>query len=178
MKLIALCAGILVVAGTVNAKDLMVTVDGKEVKVGCTIMNREIKAQDKQSGSQSNAVSTSFLFYNYLAAGDLEKASQLATDPKMVKDKWAKYREGIDPEDFKRDMQEYFTTRYLIVAEIVRGEKHMLVVQPPTGREDAGGQIYVKTNTGFMLDERWDSEDATLLGKVLSMIQDGTLKLE
>ncbi len=75
-------------------------------------------------------------------------------------------------------MQQYFTTRCVIVAEIVRGESHMLVVQPPTGREEAAGQIFVKTNAGFLLDENWSSEDAILLGRVLSMIQDGTLKLE
>lgn len=176
MRMMAFCMGMLLVTATGYAKEMMVSVKGQDHKINITSMKREITPQDRQAGSQTSALGCSLLFYSHLAANDIEKASQLSTDPKSVLDMWTQYRERLGADEFKKFMDEYFTAKNVIVAEIVKGTTHMLVVQPPD--EKAAAQLYLNRDGTFMLLGTPTMDDAKVLLKVLTMIQDGTLKPE
>jgi hypothetical protein len=176
VKQIVFCLGMLLATSLAHARELIVTVNGKEVRLKTTIMNREIGVKDRNSGDRQSAVGCSLLFHSLLAANDIEKASRLTTDPRKTAEMWTHYRERVGGEEFRKSMVEYFTGKYVIVAEIVKDATHMLVVQPPGER--AGAQMYLEQKDGFVRVDPPVSEDAKVLGKVLTMIQDGTVKLQ
>jgi hypothetical protein len=146
--------------------------------ISCTVFDHKITLKDKDSASQKTTVGCSFLFHKLLAENELDKACAYTTSFGKSLDKWTKYRERIGVKDFKKSMEEYFTAKYIILAELVKGTAHMLVVQPPDGIESAAAQMYVKKDNQFILDEAMDSGDAQELLKLLPMIQDGILKLK
>lgn len=89
---------------------------------------------------------------------------------------WTQCRERLGVDEFRQTLGEYFTAKNVVVAEIVKGSTHMLVVQPPDDR--AGSQMYLNRNGTFVYPSAPTTDDANVLGKVLTMIQGGALKLE
>lgn len=176
MKMLAFCLGTLLISVTGYARDLVVPISGHDHKIKITTMHREITPGDRQTGSQTSALGCSLLFYSHLAANDIEKASLLSTDPKATQNIWTQYRERLGVDEFRQTMGEYFTVKNVVVAEIVKGATHMLVVQPPDDR--AGAQMYLNRDGTFVYLSAPTTDDAKVLGKVLTMIQDGALKLE
>lgn len=171
-------AGLALTVRMACAEDIRIPVDGKDMYISFTVLNHEITLKDKDSTSQKNAVGCSFLFHKFLAENEVEKACVFTTDFGNSLEKWTNYQKRIGEKNFKKIMEEYFTAKYVILAELVKGTAHMLVVQPPDGIESAAAQMYVKKGNKFVLDEAMDSGDAKELLKLLPMIQDGILKLK
>jgi hypothetical protein len=159
------------VSAMVQAKELVVTVDGKEVKMDCTIMNHEIKVSDKDKASQTNAMACSFLFYTLLAKGDIQGAARLSTDPARTVSEWTKYQARVGIEVFKKNIQDYFTSKNVVLAELVLADDTMLVVKT---EDFTVGQFYQKKAGKYLVTETPFSDT---LGKVLNMIQEGKIKL-
>ena len=172
MKQISFCLAMLLLSSMVQAKDLVVIVDGKEIRTVCTTFNHEINDADKGKGSQASAMTSSFLYYGLLAKGDIEGAAMLSIDPPKAADKWIKYRERVGEEFFKKIMNDYFTAKNIILAEVVLAEDTMLVIKTEDGPI---AQFYQKKEGKYLVTDK--PADGKTLGKVLTMIQEGKIKL-
>ncbi len=162
------------IASMAFAGDITIKVGGKDVVLKHTSINHEIKKSDIDKGGWDSAVECSFLFYSLLAKGDIQEASTLATDPTKTADIWTNYRERLGMDDFKKEMQGYFTSGNVILAELVLGEDTMLVIKTEDGTI---GQLYQKKDAKYFMTGMPFSDAAKTLGKVLTMIQDGKIKL-
>ncbi|MBA4390812.1 MAG: hypothetical protein C0399_07725 [Syntrophus sp. (in: bacteria)] len=156
------------------AKDMSITVDGKPVKLQSASINHEVKESDKGNGSQVSAMACSFLFYSLLAKGDIQGAAKLSVDPAKTIEKWTKYQDRAGADLFKKNMADYFTSGNVIVAELVLADDTMLVVKT---EDYTAGQFYQKRESKYLIAEAPNSETARTLGKVLTMIQEGKIKL-
>ncbi len=134
-----------------------------------------VTAKAREAGDRLSAVGCSLLYHGLLATGDIEKASRLTSDPAKTKEMWTSYQERLGDADFRKTMEEYFTTKTVIQSEIIHGSMRMLLVQPKG--EPAGAQMYRKANEGFVRMEGMDSDEAKVLGKVFGMIRSGAVKL-
>jgi hypothetical protein len=172
MPHIILYLSILLVSIMTPAKELKVSVDGKEVKLACTVLNHEITEADKGLGNQTAALNASFLFYGTLAKGDIPGAAKLSVDPVKTVAKWTKYKDRAGADIFKQDMLAYFTSKNMVLAELVLGEDIMLVVKT---EDYTAGQFYQKKDGKYLMT---DTPASAVLGKVLTMIQEGTLTLK
>jgi hypothetical protein len=176
MKQIIFSLAMLLTTSLAHARELTVTVNGAQVRLQTTTLNRELTAKDKQAGDRQSAVGCSLLFHGLLATGDIDQASRLTSDPAKAGEMWTSYRERLGDAEFKKMMEEYFTTKTVIQAELVHGNTHMLIVQPPN--DPAGAQMYRQENGGFVRLEGMASDEAKTLGKVFGMIRSGTVKLQ
>lgn len=176
MKHIIFCLGMMLATSLAHARELIVTVNGKELRLQATALNRVITAKDRQADNRQSAVSCSLLFHSLLAAGDIEAASQLTSDPAKTREMWSGYRERLGDAEFRKTMEEYFTSKTVIPSEIVHGNTHMLIVQPPD--EPAGAQMYQREKEGFVRMEGMASDEAKVLGKIFGMIKSGSVKLQ
>jgi hypothetical protein len=175
MKQFSLMIGMLLMSSLAQAKDLVVNVGGKDVTVKYNLLSREISEKDQDKGSQNSAVECSFLYYSLLAKGDIAGASQLATDPAAVAQEWGTYQERLGGVvDFKKEMAAYFTSKNMIIAELLLAEESMLVVKTP---DYTAGQLYQKKNGKYVVSGKPLSDAAKALGKVLNMINEGKVKL-
>jgi hypothetical protein len=172
MKQIALCSAMALACAVVQAKELVVTVDGKEVKIDCTTINREIKAADKDKGSQASATTCSFMIYSLLAKNDIKGAAKLSTASVKMAEKWTKYRDAVGVETFQKDMAAYFTSTNVVLAELVLAEDTMLVVKTENGPV---GQFYQVKDKKYLMTDK--PAAGKTLGEVLNMIQEGKIKL-
>jgi hypothetical protein len=170
MKRIALCSVMVLASAVAQAKELIVTVDGKEVKIDCTTINREIKAADKDKGSQAGAMTCSFMIYSLLAKNDIPGAAKLSIDPVKMTEKWTKYRDAVGVETFQKDMAAYFTSKNVVLAELVLDEETLLVVKTEDGPV---GQFYRIKDKKFLMADK----PPKTLGEVLNMIREGKIKL-
>ena len=175
MKQIAFCLAIaLILLGTVTAQatEMVVTVDGKQVRMDRVTINHEITENDKNKGSQSSAMACSFLVYGLLAKGDIQGAAKLSVDPAKAAENWTKYRTRVGDEFFNKMMSDYFTSRNVAMAELVLGEDIMLVVKTEDGPI---AQFYQKKAGKYLMTN--DPAAGKTLGAVLSMIRENKIKL-
>jgi hypothetical protein len=170
MKRIALCLALSLACATVQAKDLIVTVDGKDVTIDCTTIQQEIKTADKDKGSQVSATACSFLLYSLLSKNDIQGASKLYADPEKAVEKWTTYRDRVGVEDFKKDMDAYFKSKNVVLAELVLAEDTLLVIKTEHGPV---GQFYQKKDKHYLAADK----PAKTLGEVLNQIREGKIKL-
>lgn len=175
MKQLSLMIGMLLMSSLAQAKDLVISVGGKDVTVRYNLLNREITEKDRDKGSQNSSMECSFLYYSLLAKGDITGASQLAADPAAVAQEWGQYQERLGGSaDFKKEMAAYFTSKNTIVAELLLAEETMLVVKTP---DYTAGQFYHKKNGKYVVSGKPFSDAVKTLGKVLTMINEGKVKL-
>lgn len=174
-ELLVICAMMLFGAALAAAKDFVVKIGKEDVKFDSNLLNREITLADKTTGSQKTALTCSFLFYGLLSEAKIDEASRISTDPQKTKAKWVQAQDRRGKASFMNTMDQYFKGENVVVAEIVKGKHHMLVVRSP---EYTAAQIYLETAQGFMLDEGWASADAQLLGKLFTLIQDEEVVLK
>ena len=173
-KLAIAAATIALTASSALAAEIPVDVDGKRVVVAATSLHRPIRPNDRDAGNQQSALGCSFLYYGYLARGDLSAAAALSTDPKVSADKLTQYRERIGADEFRKTMAAYFTAGNVALAELSSGETVMLVVKTS---EYTAGQFYTRQGNQWRWMERPPGEAGRALGRVLNMIQNGSLKL-
>ena len=172
MKYIALSLVMLLVSVTVQAREIIVFVNGIDTKISSALIQHEIKESDKANGSQQSALSCSFLYYGYLAKGDIQGAAKLSTDPAHDAEKWLKYRERLGEKDFLKMMADYFTIGNVVLAEVVLDEETMLVVKTGDGFV---AQFYRKKDGAYLTIDKPVAFKA--FGKVLNMIREGKVEL-
>lgn len=175
MRQIAFCMAIALMmfgAAMAQAAEIVVTVEGKQVRMDRVTINHEITETDRNKGNQSTALACSFLIYDLLAKGDIQGAAAFSTDSSKAVDKWTKYRTRIGEESFNSTMKEYFTSKNVALAELVLGEDIMLVVRTGHG---ALAQFYQKRDGKYLMTN--DPAAGKTLGAILSMIREGKIKL-
>ncbi len=175
MRQIAFCLAIVLMvfgAAMAQAAEMVVTVDGKQVRMDRVTINHEITVTDRNKGNQSSAMACSFLIYDLLAKGDIQGAAAFSTDPAKAADKWARYRTRIGEEAFNSTMKEYFTSKNVAMAELFINEDIMLVVRTEHG---ALAQFYQKKDGKYLMTN--DPAAGKTLGAILSMIREGKIKL-
>lgn len=172
MKQIVFCLAMVLMAAMAQARELSVVVDGKEIRMDYIVINHEIGEADRDRGNQESAMACSLLYYSHLAKGDLQGAARFNTDPAAAVDKWTKYRERVGAEFFTKIMNDYFTSRNVIQAEIVLAEDTMLVIKAEDGHM---AQFFRKGDGKYLATDR--PVAGKTLGRVLEMIQEGKIKL-
>lgn len=166
--------GILMISSLAQAADLTVTVDGKDIAVQHRRLEHEISERDRNTGSQNGSLECSLLYYSLLAKGDIQGASQLATDAAAAADMWRQYRGRLGAADFQKEMAAYFTSKNRIVAELAFADEVMLLVKT---QDHTLGQIYRrKDGKYFVVTGRPLSEASRVLGKALNMVNEGKVK--
>ena len=156
----------------------------KNYSVGGNKMSYNIKTfnppykikKDKTRLNQSSAINCSHLYYSKLAAGDIACAAKLSNKLDMTTAKYALYMERMGKEEFKKMFEDYFGGNAEVRAEIVLG-RHTMLVLYDSGNEMYLGQMYVKTDSTYMVAEQEDKE-VDQLGSLLNEIQDGKMKLK
>ena len=175
MKSHLLVAATLLTSSLAQATDMTINVGGKDNVVQYRVVEREISEKDRNTGSQSSTVECSLLYYSLLAKGDINAASQIATDPSAATEMWTQYQARLGAADFKKEMAAYFVSKNRVIAEFVFADETMLVVKTP---DFTAGQIYrLKGGKYFVVTGRPLSEASRVLGKALNMINEGKLKL-
>jgi len=175
MKAFALTFGMLLLSSLAPAKDLLVNAGGKDMTVQYSVVNREISEKDRGRGSQNSAIECSILYYSLLAQGDIEGASQLATEPAAAVELWTQYRERLGADDFRKEMAAYFTSKNTVLAEFLLTDEIMLVVKTP---DYTAGQIYQKKNGKYVVVAgKHLSEASKTLGKALTLFKEGKVRL-
>mgnify|MGYP000847795548 CR=1 FL=1 len=172
MKRIMAALSLGLVASMAAATDITVEVEGKTVTVQAATMNRVIMGNDIGAGDQKTPLGCSLLYYALLAKGEIAEASTLSTDPKATAERWEQYKQRLGGEEFKKEMAAYFTSKNTVLAELTLGEFSMLVVKTP---DVTGGQIYVKQDGKWLLDETRKTEPRKAFGKILSRVQNGEI---
>lgn len=176
MKRLALMIGLLTAFSLAQAGDFVVNAGGKDTTVQYRVLNREITDKDRNTGNQGGAAECSFLYYSLLAKGDIRGAAQLDVDPAAAAALSMQYRERLGSDDFRREMAAYFTSKNVFVAELTLADETMLVLKTP---DYTAGQLYRKKDGKyFVLSGRPLSETSKTLGKALSLIKEGKIKLQ
>jgi hypothetical protein len=176
MKQYLLLIGALMIFSLAQAADLTISVGGKDNTAQYRVLEREISEKDRNTGSQHGAQECSLLYYSLLAKGDIQAASQLATDPAAAADLWRQYRERLGAADFQKEMADYFTVKNRVIAEIAFADEVMLLVKTP---EYMAGQIYrQKDGKYFVVTGKAMSEASRVLGKALNMFKEGKIQLK
>jgi len=173
MKVIMIVLSVCVAASLACAGDIPVQLDGKTVTVKAVPLNRQITAADKNTGAQDTALACSFLYYGLLYKGDIQAAATLSTTPKATADKWAQYQDRMGVKEFNKAMSDYYTSKNVIVAELMMGDAVMLVVKTPYY---TAGQVYVRQGDKWFVTENLKTDAGQAFGKILSMIQDDKIK--
>jgi len=157
---------------TAQAKELVVTLNGNEVKINYSMINHEIKEADKGKGDQASAMTCSFLVYKHLANGDIQGMAKLSAEPAKSLDKWTKYRERVGVEYFNKIMSDYFTSRNIVLAELVLAEETMLIIKTDDG---LAGQFYQKRDGKYLMIDM--PKAGKTFGRILGMIKEDKLTL-
>ncbi|HBC85447.1 MAG TPA: hypothetical protein DCZ94_00685 [Lentisphaeria bacterium] len=172
MGKITICLAIALVSAMVQAKELVVTVNGKEFKLDCTMINHEIKETDRDKGGQESVMACFFMYFDFLAKGNIQEASKLSTNPAKTVGSLTKLQENTGPEEFKKLMGKYFYENHIVLAEIIFEGDTMLVIRKPGGFV---AQLYQKVDGKFFMANK--AASGTVLGEVLNQLQTGKIKL-
>ena len=174
MKILISSIAFILIASMAFADDLTVKVDDKDVVLKRTSINHEIMPVDKSRGSQNSPMECTFLFYSLLAKGDIQGASKLSLDPAKTLEKWTNYMERIGGNDFRKGIEDYYASNNIVLAELLLGDDTMLLIK---STDAITGQFYKKKDGKYFRSEMSSSDNLIILGKVLTMIQEGKVKL-
>jgi len=169
---LTVCLAVFLFAAMAQAEEMRVSIDGKEIRMDRTMLNREITKDDRDKGNQTSALACSFSIYNLLAKGDIQGAAKLSVSPSKAAEKWTNYRERIGDEDFKKMMADYFSSGNVAIAELYLGDDTMLVVKTEDGPV---AQFYQKRGGKYLMTD--EPTSGKILGRVLNMLREGRIRL-
>lgn len=109
-------------------------------------------AEASAGEGELSALDTARAIHRHLAMGELTEAAALSNAPKRRFEVLENYRASVGAEEFMRVFQAYLHPDTRLVAEIARGEHHLLIWELP-GLERLAGEHYVSVEGRFLLDD-------------------------
>jgi hypothetical protein len=125
-------------------------------------------------GSADSASETAQRMLALLAAGRIDDAAAMSNAPQRRRQVLSDYRETVGEAEFKRVFAQYASPPNRLVAEVVIGERHLLVWDLADAGHRLAGQYFVRAGDGFLLDDAPSAERARLQ-RVLGAYRQGRI---
>lgn len=126
-------------------------------------------------GSVDSASGTAQRMLSLLGAGKITDAAEMSNAPQRRRQVLSDYRDAVGDAEFRRVFGQYASPPNRLVAEIVIGERHLLVWDLVDASHRLAGQYFVRAGDGFLLDDA-PSTDRARLQRVLGAYRQGRIK--
>lgn len=126
-------------------------------------------------GSPGSARAAADRMLSLLAEGKIDEAAALSNAPQRRAQVLRQYEEAVGEAEFRRIFGLYGKPPNRLVAEIVIGERHLLIWDLADANHRLAGQYFQRAGGGFVLDDG-ASEDRARLQRVLAAYRDGRIK--
>jgi len=127
------------------------------------------------AASPGSAAETSRRMLELLSEGKLDEAAAMSNAPQRRRQVLADYRDTVGEPEFRRVFAQYASPPNRLVAEVVIGERHLLVWDLADAGHRLAGQYFVHTGDGFLLDDAPNPERSRLQ-RVLGAYRQGRIK--
>jgi len=127
------------------------------------------------AASPGSAAETSRRMLELLSEGKLDEAAAMSNAPQRRRQMLADYRDTVGEPEFRRVFAQYASPPNRLVAEVVIGERHLLVWDLADAGHRLAGQYFVRAGDGFLLDDAPNAERARLQ-RVLGAYRQGRIK--
>jgi len=135
----------------------------------------EIRYETIFPGSAGSASATADGLLALLAEGKVDDAAKLSNAPERRAQVLRQYRDAVGQGEFRRIFGLYGKPPNRLVAEVVIGERHLLIWDLADANHRLAGQYFVRSGEGFVLDDGV-SEDRARLQRVLAAYRDRRIK--
>lgn len=135
----------------------------------------EIRYELIEPGSAASATATADRLLALLAEGKVDEAAALSNAPQRRAEVLRQYRDAVGEAEFRRVFGLYGKPPNRLVAEVVIGERHLLIWDLVQANHRLAGQYFVRSGDGFLLDDSLNEERARLQ-RVLAAYRDGRIK--
>ena len=109
-----------------------------------------------------SASHTARVVLNYLAAGDLQRASALSNAPRQRLALLRAYLDSVGEEKFKLVFGQLLAPESRLVAEVALGPRRLLIWELGQAGNPLTGQYYIEVNGQFLMDDVPSRERAQL----------------
>jgi hypothetical protein len=109
-----------------------------------------------------SARATAIRILRHLVAGGIDEAAQLSNSPQRRREVLDEYRKSVGEEEFRRVFSQYFFPENKVVAEIALGTRRLVVWDLGEAGNHLGGQFFVETGGGFLIDDLPNEERSRL----------------
>jgi len=134
----------------------------------------EIHYQLLAPGTPDSASATANHLLSLLAEGKIEEAAALSNAPKHRAEVLSQYRASVGDAEFRRIFGLYGQPPNRLIAEVVIGERHLLIWDLVDADHRLAGQYFVRSGGGFVLDDSV-SDERSRLQRVLAAYRDGRI---
>ena len=125
--------------------------------------------------SPGSAADTARRMLALLADGNIDDAAALSNAPPRRRQVLRDYMDAVGEAEFRRVFAQYASPPNRLVAEVVIGERHLLVWDLADAGHRLAGQYFVRAGDGFVLDDAPSAERARLQ-RVLGAYRQGRIK--
>jgi hypothetical protein len=146
--------------------------DDRTLKLGD---GAEIRYRLVAPGSADSASATADRLLSFLAEGRIEEAAALSNAPKRRAEVLSQYRASVGEAEFRRIFSLYAKPPNRLIAEVVIGERHLLIWDLVDADHRLAGQYFVRSGSSYVLDDSVSDERARLQ-RVLAAYRDGRIK--
>ena len=145
--------------------------DERTLKLG----DAEIRYEVIAPGTPGSASATAERLLSLLAEGKVDDAAALSNAPERRAQVLRQYKDAVGEAEFRRIFGLYGKPPNRLVAEIVIGERHLLIWDLADANHRLAGQYFVRSGEGFVIDDGV-GEDRARLQRVLAAYRDGRIK--
>jgi len=125
--------------------------------------------------SPGSAAQTARRMLALLADGNIDDAAALSNAPPRRRQVLRDYMDAVGEAEFRRVFAQYASPPNRLVAEVVIGERHLLVWDLADAGHRLAGQYFILAGDGFLLDDAPSAERARLQ-RVLGAYRQGRIK--
>jgi len=124
--------------------------------------------------SPGSAAETAQRMLALLGEGKIDEAAAMSNAPQRRRQVLGDYRDSVGEAEFKRVFAQYASPPNRLVAEVVIGERHLLVWDLADADHRLAGQYFVRAGDGFLLDDAPNAERSRLQ-RVLGAYRQGRI---
>jgi hypothetical protein len=135
----------------------------------------EIRYEVIAPGAPGSASATADHLLSLLAEGKIDDAAALSNAPERRAKVLRQYQDAVGEAEFRRIFGLYGKPPNRLVAEIVIGERHLLIWDLAEANHRLAGQYFVRAGERFVLEDAV-TDERTRLQRVLAAYRDGRLK--
>jgi hypothetical protein len=135
----------------------------------------EIRYEVIAPGARESASVAAERLLSLLAEGKIDEAAALSNAPQRRAQTLRQYQDAVGDAEFRRIFGLYGKPPNRLVAEVVIGERHLLVWDLADANHRLAGQYFVRSGERFELDDGV-SEERARLQRVLAAYRDGRIR--
>jgi hypothetical protein len=124
--------------------------------------------------SAGSAAETARRMLELLSQARIDQAAAMSNAPERRRQVLGDYRDTVGESEFKRVFAQYASPPNRLVAEVVIGERHLLVWDLVDAGHRLAGQYFVRAGDGFLLDDAPNAERSRLQ-RVLGAYRQGRI---